>query len=71
MSECKCKSKSTEYNILVKEDYKLIIDALWKRQTCYIAGDRMFKEYGHLIEEMERRQSTAIPRRVWGTNGDS
>jgi len=57
--------QDTKYNILCQEDYKLIIDALWKRQRCFIAGDRMYKEYGSLINEMERRQSSAIPRRVW------
>ena len=57
--------QDTKYNILCQEDYKLIIDALWKRQRCFIAGDRMYKEYGSLINEMERRQSSAIPRRGW------
>jgi hypothetical protein len=57
--------QDTKYNILCQEDYKLIIDALWKRQRCFIAGDRMYKEYGSLINEMERRKISAIPRRVW------
>ena len=35
------------------EDYKLILDALWKRQRCFIAGDRMFKKYESLIKEFE------------------
>lgn len=43
---------------LNKNDYKLIIDALWKRQRCYIAGDRMFKEYESLIKEF---QNASIP----------
>jgi|TARA_B100000035_G_scaffold155894_1_gene132809 hypothetical protein len=47
-----------------KQDYKLIIDALKKRQTSYIAGDRMYKEYGKLINEMDRRQESAVPWRV-------
>tara|TARA_B100000609_G_C17206629_1_gene431323 strand:- start:510 stop:683 length:174 start_codon:yes stop_codon:yes gene_type:complete len=38
-----------------KEDYRLILDALWKRQRCYIAGDKMFKHYGSIISEVERR----------------
>ena len=57
--------QDTKYNILCQEDYKLIIDALWKRQRCFIAGDRMYKEYGSLINEMERRKISAIPRRGW------
>ena len=33
---------------LSKADYKLICDALHKRQRNFIAGDRMFKHYGIL-----------------------
>ena len=44
-----------------KEDYRLIIDALEKRKTSYIAGDRMYGDYENLIKEMERRSSAAIP----------
>ena len=44
-----------------KEDYRLIIDALEKRKTSYIAGDRMYRDYENLIKEMERRASAAIP----------
>ena len=44
-----------------KEDYRLIIDALEKRKTSYIAGDKMYRDYENLIKEMERRSSAAIP----------
>ena len=36
-----------------KDDYKLIIDALWKRQRCFIAGNKMFRKYDSLIKEFE------------------
>ena len=42
-----------------KADYKLICDALYKRQLNYIAGDRMFKQYGVLLEKFERLYETA------------
>ena len=42
-----------------KADYKLICDALYKRQRKYIAGDRMFKQYGVLLEKFERLYETA------------
>jgi len=38
---------------LTQDEYKLVLDALWKRQRCFIAGDRMFKEYESLIKEFE------------------
>ena len=42
-----------------KADYKLICDALYKRQRNYIAGDRMIKQYGVLLEKFERLYETA------------
>ena len=41
-------------------DYKLIIEALWKRQRCYIAGDRMFKKFESLIKEMEELKDACV-----------
>jgi very-short-patch-repair endonuclease len=46
------------------EDYKLIIEALEKRQHNYIAGDKMHNEYASLAGEMRRRSESAVLRRV-------
>ena len=29
-----------------------VADAVWMRQRCFIAGDKMFQEYGKLLEEL-------------------
>ena len=42
-----------------KADYKLICDALHKRQRNYIACDRMFKHYGILLEKFTRLYETS------------
>ena len=34
------------------EELELMIDAIWKRQRCFIAGDRRFKEYGAILEKL-------------------
>ena len=44
---------------LSKADYKLICDALHKRQRNFIAGDRMFKHYGILLDKFDRLYETA------------
>jgi hypothetical protein len=40
-----------------EEELKLLADALWMRQRCFIAGDKRFKEYGEMLnsilEDME------------------
>ena len=42
---------------LSEDQIKLLADALWMRQRCFIAGDKRFKEYGSmldtLLEDME------------------
>ena len=35
------------------EQTELLIDAVWKRQHHYIAGDRRYREYGELLEILE------------------
>jgi len=35
------------------EQTELLIDAIWKRQHHFIAGDRRYKEYGKLLEVLE------------------
>jgi hypothetical protein len=36
-------------------ELKLLADAVWMRQRCFIAGDRRFKEYGVLLDEIRQR----------------
>ncbi len=47
-----------------QEDYALIVCALKQKQARYVVGDRMYKEYGDLIKEMNRRSMSAIIRRT-------
>jgi hypothetical protein len=35
-----------------EDQVKLMADAIWMRQRCFIAGDRMFKEYGEILDEV-------------------
>ena len=35
------------------EQTELLIDAIWKRQHHFIAGDRKYREYGELLEVLE------------------
>ena len=40
----------------------MLIDAIWIRQRCFIAGDTMFKEYGEMLDEL-REDFDYIPGR--------
>jgi hypothetical protein len=35
-----------------EEQVKLLADAIWMRQRCFIAGDKRFKEYGEILDEI-------------------
>jgi hypothetical protein len=35
-----------------EEELKLLADAVWMRQRCFIAGDRRFKEYGAILNDI-------------------
>ena len=37
---------------LSENQIKLLADALWMRQRCFIAGDKRFKEYGIMLDEV-------------------
>jgi hypothetical protein len=36
-------------------EMKLLADAVWMRQRCFIAGDRRFREYGVILDEIRER----------------
>jgi hypothetical protein len=36
-------------------ELKLLADAVWMRQRRFIAGDRRFKEYGVILDEISKR----------------
>jgi hypothetical protein len=35
-----------------EDQIKLLADAVWMRQRCFIAGDRRFKEYGAMLDDI-------------------
>ena len=35
-----------------EEQVKMLADAVWMRQRCFIAGDRKFKEYGAILDQV-------------------
>ena len=45
-------------------EYELILDALERRRTNFIAGDKMFKEYGALLRTIEEKSGVKYKRIV-------
>ena len=42
------------FNGLSDYELRLLADAVWVRQRHHIAGDRKFKEYGALLDEIQK-----------------
>ena len=40
------------FDQFTEEEKRLFAEALWRRQRCFIAGDRMFKNYEALLNEV-------------------
>jgi hypothetical protein len=38
--------------ILTEDQVKLLADAVWIRQRCFIAGDKRFKEYSEILSKL-------------------
>ena len=35
-----------------REERRLLAEAVWRRQRSFIAGDKKFREYGELLDEL-------------------
>jgi hypothetical protein len=43
------------FNDFSDYELKLFADAIWMRQRRFIAGDRRFREYGALLDEIREK----------------
>jgi len=43
---------SERFKDFTEREKKMLAEALWRRQRCFIAGDRMFKDYELLLNEV-------------------
>jgi len=35
-----------------EQERRMLAEAIWRRQRSFIAGDKQFKEYGKLLDEV-------------------
>jgi hypothetical protein len=40
------------FNQFTEEEKRKLAEAVWRRQRCFIAGDRQFNEYGKILDEV-------------------
>ena len=42
----------TRFETFSERERQLLAEAIWRRQRCYIAGDKLFNEYGRMLSEV-------------------
>ncbi len=53
----------SRFKDFTEEEHRMLAEALWKKQRSFIAGDRMFKLYEKLLNEV-LDQVDYVPGRV-------
>ena len=41
----------TRFESFSEKERKMLAEAIWRRQRSYIAGDKLFNEYGKMLSE--------------------
>ena len=42
----------TRFETFSTQGRQMLAEAIWRRQRCYIAGDKLFNEYGKMLSEV-------------------
>ena len=40
------------FDRFTEDEKRKLAEAVWRRQRCFIAGDRQFNEYGKILDEV-------------------
>ncbi len=40
------------FDQFTEEEKRKLAEAIWRRQRCFIAGDKQFNEYGKMLDEI-------------------
>jgi hypothetical protein len=47
-----------------EDEKRMIAESIWRRQRVFIAGDKQFKEYGKLLDEVLESLDNYVPGRM-------
>ena len=42
----------SRFTQFTEEERRRLAEAVWRRQRCFIAGDKQFNEYGEMLNEV-------------------
>lgn len=41
-----------KFDTFNKREREMLAEAVWRRQRCFIAGDKQFNEYGKILDQI-------------------
>ena len=54
----------SRFGSFTEEEKRMLAESLWRRQRAFIAGDRQFKGYGKLLDEVLNNLEDYVPGRI-------
>ena len=42
----------SRFTQFTEQERRMLAEATWRRQRCFIAGDKQFNEYGKVLDEI-------------------
>ena len=42
----------SRFTQFTEDEKRMFAEAIWRRQRCFIAGDKQFNEYGKMLDEI-------------------
>ena len=54
----------SRFKNFTEEEKRMLAEATWRRQRVFISGDKQFKEYGLLLDEILESLDDYVPGRI-------
>ena len=52
------------FDQFTEDEKRKFVESIWRRQRCFIAGDKQFNEYGKLLDEVLESLGDYNPGRI-------
>jgi len=52
------------FDTFTEEEKRMLAESIWRRKRSFIAGDKQFKDYGALLDEVLNSLGDYVPGRV-------
>lgn len=54
----------SKFEKFTEKEKRMLAESIWRRQRSFIAGDKQFKEYGELLDDVLANLGDYVPGRI-------